>query len=459
MISFRLVPPTWRILASLTLVIPLALACNGIEPMNVSETPVSPRPTSSPSKTHPTIAPVIKTPDPTDRPIQTATPLPSPLLWEGPLLIKNRSHSSRDTSSPIPLPVFDLGTNQQKLFPQQLITGDVDVWGWTPDGCSLLVSSANYAQKIYAINIVTQETTVLPVPASNPMQYLMPYLMRYSPDGKWIAYSTRFSGLYLVRADGSEIIPLANRNELNYFFRSWTSDSQKVLFRASHNNVGTNKVRESYTVDIHLREVCLVARIPQPLERWEDLYLAKTTDCQQIKLPYPGPVEGANYVRVVYSSNSRYMIVLLAENLEIAYEGVRLFLLDTKTGTMHALQDKEFSLSGMGWSSDGDTFAFTASYASEQDQQAPHLLHLVDTLTGVVQILEIEGGTNPSWSPDDSLLALQLKSESAIIYNLDTKEILYLPDVFNARSRLLWSPRMVYGPGACQDNTKEPASP
>lgn len=469
MVSFRFTFPSWRTIASLVLVLLFAFACSGTgsirnrespnflestQPATIHPTVIS-QSSTQPATTRPMATSTTEPAKPTDLPLPTMSPTPKPLEWTGPLLVSGRIRSPRDTSM-ASIPVFDLRANQQQVFPQHLVIGDIDVWGWTPDGCSLLISRANYAQEVYAINIATQETTVLPVFA--------PYAMKYSPDERWIAYSTfdklegnpHLSDVYLVRPDGSETITLASDNELNYYSLSWTRDSQKVLFWASSHSNETHKVRELYAANIYSSELCLVARVPEPLERWEDLYIARIEDCQQIELPYTGPVERANQVNVSYSPNNRYVTIFLAEIFEIAFDGVRVFLLDLETGSMYELQEKEFSLSGMDWSSDGATFAFTGSYANEQDPLAPHLLHLADASTGTVQILEIEGGaTHPSWSPDNNLLALQLKSEAAVVYNLVTKEILYLPDVFSARSPLQWSPRMVYGPDACRNEADE----
>ena len=79
-------------------------------------------------------------------------------------------------------------------------------------------------------------------------------------------------------------------------------------------------------------------------------------------------------------------------------------------------------------------------------------------VTGKLRVLSQELDHDlwmPSWSPDGKRISF-MDAGGRAIYDLDTEELVRLPDTFiRYHWPLYWSPQISYGPGVCQDNMRE----
>lgn len=398
----------------------------------------------------PTTATLIPTPEDTPRPKWTASPsptvvtMPPALSWTGPLIAPSRLPPSSNNAG-VSIPIFDVGSGQSAQIPLPGFDRAY-IRGWSTDGCFLIVTGYfSGGEAWYLVNVETGMSRYLDNTCG----------VKFSPDGKWMAYASceePCSSLYVVRADGSEPAKLVA--ECIEGLRGWTDDSRKVLYLLQE-----GKRFEDYgvyAVDVDSMERCLVSREPEPLERWEDLYLADPISCKRIPLALSISPEMVDRVDMRPAPGYRYLALFLGKGKwfgEFDTGFFQFLIVDLKTSEERIVIEEPFVMSNFwDWSPDGTRLVLVADLPDEGG------VYLVEAATGRRRRLNIEPGTSPSWSPDGRWLSFQsLKGEPLhipFIYNLETETITYLPSEFGypfwAPDPLLWSPRLFYGSGACR---------
>ncbi len=349
------------------------------------------------------------------------------------------------------MPIFDVGSGQSMLFPLPLKGyGWISIEGWSADGCSLLVDAAGSE---HLVNIVTGVRRRL---FGDTRQRLS------SPDGEWIAAESRGGReelwqISVSRADGSEPASIIAEGQWWGGLIGWTGDSRKVVYEIQEEGLPGKGVRALYAVDVNSLEQCLIARVTEPLERWEDLYLANVASCEQVSLSLSGSLERvARWVETSISPGYRYMALLLGE-LQQGGDGhginpFSFLVVDMETGREQLVLELEgeFWVSEYwAWSPDG-TELVLAGDLSEGDG-----VYVVESATGRRYKLDIGLAFFPAWSPDGRFLALQSLNHGSFLYDLQAETILPLPAEFAPATYprqqwLLWSPRISYGSGACR---------
>ncbi|MEM3555036.1 MAG: hypothetical protein QXU79_04415 [Candidatus Micrarchaeaceae archaeon] len=282
------------------------------------------------------------------------------------------------------------------------------------------------------------------------------YKVIFSPDGKWIAYDTpkeradMKQRIYVVRADGSEPAKLVTEDPL-VGLKGWTADSRKLLYWTEEG---------SYAVEVDSMERCLTWWSPDPLKRWEDLYLADPVTCERIPLALSVNLETVVWWVASAAPGGRYMALFLGEEEmggDFAIEPSRFFVVDLKTGEEHMVTEEPFGMSNLwDWSPDGTYLALVADFSEGWS------VYLVEAATGQRRKLNVGPALSPSWSPDGRWLALQslerdppYASAPSLIYDLETEAVIYLPAEFGYSMTpqpqpLLWSPRLSYENERCR---------
>ncbi len=442
-------------------------ACNPIQGTVVAHlTPGAGAPTATPSNTHPTRTgtPVPRpsrptravtllptnTPSSSPTPTTRVVPVTPPLSWTGPLIVPAEIP---DLSGSIEagIPIFDLGSEQGFFLPLQENRTGSSVLGWSSDGCSIVVSDYSREHPEQLVNVVTGMNG-LQLPGDTGQ-------VLFSPDGKWIAYASigyaegypdpRLGQVAVLHADGNEPILLAEGwTRLD----SWTNDGRKVLYWLQKEGRPEQGIQELYAVEVDTMARCLVARVSEPLLRWEDLYLADVTSCEQVSLPLSGELEGADWVTVRYAPGHRHVALFLGRSGggDFAFAPSSFLMVDTKTGEARWVFEGAFTVSNFwAWSPDGEALALVADFQEDWG------VYLVEAATGQRHRLDVGSAYAPSWSPNGRWLAFQSYEIGPFLYRLETEETIHLPLEFGYHRApvalpLLWSPRTFYGEGACR---------
>jgi len=459
-------------LLTLGLVSSLLLSCSlsgntPVIPIALSDTPrQTAAGTPSGLPLTPTRMPAIDTPRPTREHtpspewtlapslVPTTSPASTPLAlsWTGPLLVPAEPPDPAGNMESL-IPIFDIGTGQSAQLPLMGFSSLVNIRGWSADGCFLVVSGQSIEGEGRPTCLVNVETGISRPLPDDARQVL------FSPDGEWIAYAftgydaegypdPRLGRVSVARADGSA--PASLLAEGLSGLRAWTDDSRKLVYWIGEGG----QIEEGvYAVDVDSMEQCLISRMPYPLERWEDLYLADVASCERIPLPFSGSLGNADSVAVVHAPGYRYVALFPRESGgggDFSFDALSLLVLDTKTGKAYTVFDEPFQASNFWtWSPDGTALVLEADFQDEWG------VYLVEAATGQKRKLDAGTASAPSWSPDGRLLAFHSLDSGPFIYDLETGAITTLPTEFGYRRTpqgvpFYWSPRMSYGSGACR---------
>ncbi|MBN1483809.1 MAG: PD40 domain-containing protein [Chloroflexia bacterium] len=385
-------------------------------------------------------------------PATTLTPTSLSLSWTGPLLVPAILPDPSDDTG-IVVPIFDAGSGQSVLFPLKGFRAGTSIEGWSADGCSLFFDASYSGESEYLVNIVTGVRRRL---LGDTWQRL------FSPDGEWVASTSRdyqkpgqegqWMEISVARADGNE--PASLITEGWCWLIGWTDDSSKVLYKTQEEGIPGQGVWSLYAVDVNSLEQCLIARVPEPLEHWEDLYLANVASCERIPLALSGSLESARWVMISGSPGYHYIALFLGEQQRggdgHAIETSSFLVVDMETGQENIVLEEKFWISDhWAWSPDGTRLVLVGDLLEGDG------VYVVETATGQRRKLPIGLAFSPSWSPDGRFLALQSLAHGSFLYDLQAETILPLPAEFGPfthpqQQRLLWSPRISYGSGACR---------
>jgi len=444
-------PYRWCVLLILGLGLLLVWSCSPIGNV-ATPMPTLSTPWPTPEKNLAAHQTCIPTPGTNITPSAMPASTPLSFSWTGPLLVPAILPDPSDATE-IVVPIFDAGSGQRVLFPLQDFRAGISIEGWSADGCALFVDGYYSGQSEYLVNVVTGSRRRL---LGDTWQRL------FSPDGEWIAATSRGyekpgrEGLWreisVSRVDDSELASLVAEGWC--WLVGWTDDSRKVVYEIQEEGRPGQGVRALYAVDVNSLEQCLIARVPEPLERWEDLYLANVASCERIPLALSGSLEMARWVVMSSSPGYRYMALFLGEQQQggdgRAIDPSLFLVVDMETGQEHIVLEGEFWISDRwAWSPDGTELVLVGDLLEGDG------VYVVETATGQRHKLDIGLAFFPSWSPDSRFLALQSLDNGSFLYDLQAETVIPLPAEFGPvahlqQQRLIWSPRKSYGSGTCR---------
>jgi Tol biopolymer transport system component len=294
-------------------------------------------------------------------------------------------------------------------------------------------------------------------------RHLLPYSwldrdIRWSPTGEWIAFELtdstyrKLGGIYLVRPDGGEIVRLTESQHSLHELHGWAPDSTAVVYQAGS---------ELRMIDIESLEERVAKYRLWASETRRELIVTDPYTFREFSFEMPGEPEDANCVVLRWTPDLRHVAVFAAKWCEEGFAPTTLYWVDTSSGQGHRIETDGFNLwEHTSLSPDGTTLAFAAAGLDEHsaDRAAIYFLHMsAGRLSGFVNVPEFSI-LGPAWSPDGSMLTfVEYRRHPEVrrtlgIYHFDTKEIVYPSDTLEDEWEewsAAWSPRMVYGPGAC----------
>ena len=104
---------------------------------------------------------------------------------------------------------------------------------WSPDGKHFVIGSSDSSDDLSIISLVSIETGEIQKLSRSPSQFNGDSGGRFSPDGKWIAFSRSLNwaveDIYLVSVSGGEPRRLTNDN-VEISGLDWTADGREIVF-------------------------------------------------------------------------------------------------------------------------------------------------------------------------------------------------------------------------------------
>lgn len=451
----------------------LLTACSGKPQQGPTQLPSSPpavgvSPSASKQQT-PTETQSPSPPPPTPKATQTKAPSPTtePFSWVGPLLFRTGSLDLSESRAAIP--IFDLGAGKLTWLPTAKPVHRV--LGWSPDGCHVayMTSSSVQRRQVRVVSVATAEDWILPLP-SPPALGTQWVRLCWSPTGEWIAYGLVHDsperGIYLIRPDGSQSIRLTGSPDTHARpgpdeLHGWSADGTEVLYWANTRVPSRGvygRVSELRMLNVDSLEERVVAHVSKPLESWEDLIITDVNTLERVRLDLPGEPQDANIVQLFPTPDLRYFAVFIISDDQDQYWVKQLHWVDVRNGSSRAIQTAGFLRRyTVGQSPDGTHLAFRAVGFDEESADSAWI-YVFDLQTGEVSGLageQVMPGEAPRWSPDGTMLSY-VDSQGTAIYHFETREVAYLPaDAWNVDWYADWSPRMAYGPEACQEQGGE----
>ncbi|MCI0479943.1 hypothetical protein L0Y59_05355, partial [Candidatus Uhrbacteria bacterium] len=122
---------------------------------------------------------------------------------------------------------FD-GSNARVLFADPALKGEVYPVAWSPDGGTILAThyAKDGATRILTVSVLDGSVRFLNVKGRKPSR------LRFSPDGRYIAYDFGESGtldIAVLAADGTRETPVVQHSGNDVLF-DWTPDGKRLLF-------------------------------------------------------------------------------------------------------------------------------------------------------------------------------------------------------------------------------------
>ncbi|MGC8960804.1 MAG: TolB family protein [Chloroflexia bacterium] len=382
--------------------------------------------------------------------VPEGTPTWEPIAWVGPLLYPIDTRHQPEVF----IPVYDLGAGKiHRLTVHEPVARVLD---WSSDGCYVAYVAAHEPRRIHIVNIYTLED--IPLPASAAM-------LRWSPDGEWIAYGYYFSPLsemYLIRPDGTGSRQLTHNNFPDVL-QGWSIDGKKVLYWSYYPNpkFDIGEIRELKIFDMTSSQELVVVRFPLPLKDWSELSITNLSTMKQIRIKIADKPQNVRDMVLFWTPDFQHFALFTAEDFVAeAYVGAKLYWVDLEEEQVQTINTTGFGLSyDFAQSPDGTRLAFNAVLFDEESAEY-YRTYLLDMTIGTVKLLssKVERFWYPAWAPDGTMLSYIAYADAQsrairAIYNLVTNEVTPLPEAlqdYAGRGPLYWSPRISYQVDTCQ---------